>query len=160
VKKPPAADEALLQSVYDALATALAGATCPRSTTCCRFGETGREPHVWPVEMRRVAKAVMRAGGRLTEPADPEDCPFLGPQGGCRIYADRPFGCRTYFCAQGVFLGAWPRAVVEREAKRLRTLSEAQREAELLPLRTALARWFAGDGRLRRDHPRPPGERR
>jgi Fe-S-cluster containining protein len=26
-------------------------------------------------------------------------CPLLGDDGRCIIYADRPFGCRTHFCA-------------------------------------------------------------
>lgn len=49
-----------------------------------------------------VAAAGWRAAGRKAVPTDePSDgaCPFLGENGRCQIYADRPFGCRTHFCA-------------------------------------------------------------
>ena len=47
-----------------------------------------------------TAAKALRATGRtrVSERADGA-CPLLGAQGRCLIYADRPFGCRTHFCA-------------------------------------------------------------
>jgi Fe-S-cluster containining protein len=73
---------------------------CLRRTTCCRFKLTGRTPHLTRGEALTAARA-LRATGR-TRLADRPDgaCPLLDGEGRCLIYADRPFGCRTHFCAE------------------------------------------------------------
>jgi Fe-S-cluster containining protein len=42
-----------------------AGWTCEASTTCCRFGVTGREPYVTELELLAVRRAIARSGRRL-----------------------------------------------------------------------------------------------
>ena len=72
---------------------------CLRRTECCQFKLTGRTPYLTKGEALTAAKA-LRATGR-TRLANRGDgaCPLLDPEGRCLIYAERPFGCRTHFCA-------------------------------------------------------------
>ena len=73
---------------------------CLRKTECCHFKLTGRTPYLTKGEAVVAAKA-LRATGRksLSETAD-GSCPMLRQEtGNCLIYEDRPFGCRTHFCA-------------------------------------------------------------
>jgi Fe-S-cluster containining protein len=45
------------------------------------------------------AAAAVRRLGRTALGSHPEGaCPLLSPEGRCRIYEGRPFGCRTHFC--------------------------------------------------------------
>jgi Fe-S-cluster containining protein len=72
---------------------------CTRLTECCQFRLTGRTPMLTRGEALLAAQAV-RAAGRKTLPEAREGaCPLLREDGRCLIYADRPFGCRTHFCA-------------------------------------------------------------
>jgi len=73
---------------------------CTRRTECCQFKRTGLTPYLTKGEALLAARA-WRATGRtkLAVPADGA-CPMLdGKSGRCLIYASRPFGCRTHFCA-------------------------------------------------------------
>lgn len=139
-----------LDDVFGELSALFASATCPRSTRCCRFRKTGRVPYVWPVEARRVLDAVARRGGRLPRGGEAGDCPLLKSDGGCSVYDDRPFGCRTYFCDDATLPEGNPRREIDRLAKRLRAMSEGKGDRELLPLTTWLEREFDKDGRRRR----------
>ena len=56
-----------------------------------------------------------RRGGRLPRGGGEGDCPLLLPDGGCSVYEDRPFGCRTYFCGDAT-LPAGPPAAGSRWA--------------------------------------------
>jgi Fe-S-cluster containining protein len=74
---------------------------CTRLTECCRFRLTGRTPQLTRGEAMLAAQAV-RASGRKTLPSSnaPDGaCSLLREDGRCLIYQDRPFGCRTHFCA-------------------------------------------------------------
>jgi hypothetical protein len=110
-----APDRAELLALYAQADALLEGWTCACSRSgagaapeaqCCHFAVTGREPYPTAVELEEVRHA-MRAGGvaardprRLAVLARPElrACPLLSDHGRCRIYASRPFGCRTFFC--------------------------------------------------------------
>lgn len=47
-----------------------------------------------------LAAKAWKAAGRKTIPGAGGACPFLsGADGRCLIYQDRPFGCRTHYCA-------------------------------------------------------------
>jgi Fe-S-cluster containining protein len=86
-------------SVYQALDSRPVERTCTRLTECCHFKLTGRTPQLTRGEAILAAKAV-RASGRKTIPERADGaCPLLGENGACMIYRDRPFGCRTHFCA-------------------------------------------------------------
>jgi Fe-S-cluster containining protein len=89
-----------VRSIYAELAKRPIERRCEARTECCQFRLTGLTPQLTKGEALLAAKA-FRATGRksLPEPAGGV-CPLLKPETGrCLIYADRPFGCRTHFCA-------------------------------------------------------------
>ena len=89
-----------VRQVYVDLAQRPFQRNCLRETECCHFKLTGRTPYLTKGEAVVAAKA-LRATGRksLPETAD-GSCPMLRQEtGNCLIYEDRPFGCRTHFCA-------------------------------------------------------------
>ncbi len=70
---------------------------------CCHFAVTGREPYPTAVELEEVRHAMRSSAVTPRSPrslplADARPCPLLSDTGRCRIYASRPFGCRTFFC--------------------------------------------------------------
>ena len=67
--------------------------SCPSTASCCQLKLTQRQPWLWPSEWRVLT------GARLV-PASRKDgaCPYLDGKGRCSRYADRPLGCRTFFC--------------------------------------------------------------
>lgn len=100
-------------AILEQSSSLVAGSTCDCSTECCRFGVTGREPWVTRAEWDLIVAAVRRQGRRLPVIDDDDEndegrCPFLAvdeaapDRGRCRIYADRPLGCRTFFCDRAV----------------------------------------------------------
>jgi Fe-S-cluster containining protein len=74
--------------------------SCEARTECCRFQLTGLTPQLTKGEALAAAKGY-RTTGRKELPASSDGaCPLLKRDTGrCLIYADRPFGCRTHFCA-------------------------------------------------------------
>ncbi|MDQ2868963.1 MAG: YkgJ family cysteine cluster protein [Verrucomicrobiota bacterium] len=91
---------AKVRAVYAELATRPIERNCIGRAECCHFKLTGLTPFLTKGEAIVAAKA-WRASGRkkFAAPAD-GSCPMLDPQTArCLIYADRPFGCRTHFCA-------------------------------------------------------------
>lgn len=89
-----------VRTIYRELAERPVERHCELRTGCCHFKLTGKTPHLTRGEALLAAQA-LRATGRkaLPERADGA-CPLLDPQTArCLIYADRPFGCRTHFCA-------------------------------------------------------------
>jgi uncharacterized protein len=89
-----------VRAVYAELAKRPLKRACQSRTGCCQFQLTGLTPQLTKGEAL-VAATGFRATGRkeLSESADGA-CPFLKrATGRCLIYADRPFGCRTHFCA-------------------------------------------------------------
>ncbi len=89
-----------VRRVYADLAERPIERNCVRLMECCHFKLTGRTPYLTKGEAVLAAKA-LRATGRKHLPASADGmCPLLDrPTGNCLIYADRPFGCRTHFCA-------------------------------------------------------------
>jgi Fe-S-cluster containining protein len=96
---------------------------CVRRTECCQFKLTGRTPMLTAGEAL-VAAAALRASGRrsLLDSADSTTgrCPLLDPVGRCLVYAARPFGCRTHFCAAAG--GPYSRDEVRDLVRRLETI--------------------------------------
>lgn len=99
---PQKLQEALseVRQVYFDLAQRKIQRNCLRRTECCHFKLTGRTPYLTKGEALVAAKA-LRATGRKSLPENvDESCPMLEAQtGNCLIYENRPFGCRTHFCA-------------------------------------------------------------
>jgi Fe-S-cluster containining protein len=89
-----------VRKVYVDLAQKPIQRNCVRRTECCHFKLTGRTPYLTKGEALIAAKA-LRATGRKSLPENADgSCPMLQPEtGNCLIYDDRPFGCRTHFCA-------------------------------------------------------------
>lgn len=86
--------------MYADLAARPADRSCARLTECCHFQLTGLTPYLTKGEALVAARA-WRATGRKKLPDDRGGgCPLLNRASGrCLIYADRPFGCRTHYCA-------------------------------------------------------------
>lgn len=73
--------------------------SCPGTAECCQLAVTGKEPWLWPSEFELLREALRQQGRGLPPARTDEACPFLDASGKrCSVYADRPFGCRTFFC--------------------------------------------------------------
>ena len=95
----PAEIVAEVRSIYDELENRPVERNCLRRTECCQFKLTGQTPYLTMGEALVAAKA-LRATGRTRLPKHIDGiCPLLGDDARCIIYAGRPFGCRTHFCA-------------------------------------------------------------
>ena len=96
----PDAAVARVREIYAELAQRPIERSCMRVNECCQFRITGRTPYLTRGEALVAAKG-LRASGRKELPAGSDGaCPLLDRNAGkCLIYADRPFGCRTHFCA-------------------------------------------------------------
>jgi Fe-S-cluster containining protein len=91
---------AAVRQIYAELAQRPVERQCLRRTECCQFKLTGLTPYLTKGEALVAARA-LRASGRKALPHETEGaCPLLERQSGkCLIYADRPFACRTHYCA-------------------------------------------------------------
>ncbi len=89
-----------VRQVYAELAARPISRNCSGLAECCRFKLTGLTPYLTKGEALLAAKA-WRATGRKNLPESTDGrCPMLDPATSrCLIYQDRPFGCRTHFCA-------------------------------------------------------------
>ena len=107
-----------VRAVYRDLEARALPRDCMRRTACCQFQLTGKIPHLTRGEAELAAKA-LRATGRKTLPERADGaCPLLDPATSrCLIYQDRPFGCRTHFCAAAG--GNYPREAVLDLIRRL-----------------------------------------
>ena len=100
-QRPSATSEsiAIVRAIYAEVDARPVERACLRRTECCQFRVTGRTPYLTKGEALTAARA-LRATGRTRLPERGDGaCPLLDGGGRCLIYADRPFGCRTHFCA-------------------------------------------------------------
>jgi Fe-S-cluster containining protein len=100
-RRQPTLAQALrhLAALYRQADAAYARFSCPASSECCQLTQRGRQPWLWPVEWAALQDALARQGRRVPEARADGGCPLLDAAGRrCTVYADRPFGCRTYFC--------------------------------------------------------------
>jgi Fe-S-cluster containining protein len=89
-----------VRQVYADLAARPIERSCTRLQECCHFKLTGRTPYLTRGEALVAAKALRATGRKGLPPAENGTCPLLDLRSGnCLIYNDRPFGCRTHFCA-------------------------------------------------------------
>jgi Fe-S-cluster containining protein len=94
-----------LAAIYrraDELSAAAPHDGCERCARCCQFGLLGREPYVTSIELAVLCRAWRRGGrARLARHAEAlKICPLLTAESRCAAYADRPLGCRTFWCRQ------------------------------------------------------------
>lgn len=110
-----------VRQIYAELAQRPIERGCLRANECCQFRLTGRTPYLTRGEALVAAKG-LRASGRKELPrASDGACPLLDERAGkCLIYADRPFGCRTHFCAAAG--GPYARREVADLIQRLETI--------------------------------------
>lgn len=130
------ADAALLEelaALYREVDTLYAGWSCPGTTECCRFGITGRQPYVTSIELSAVRRAIAQRGAPLapakralpiTRDEEAERiCPLLDRNQRCSIYADRPLGCRTFYCERATRGDHGTRAELQDVVRKLQDLA-------------------------------------
>ena len=127
-----------VRQVYLDLAQRPLERNCMRRTECCHFKLTGRTPYLTKGEALIAAKA-LRATGRKSLPENADgSCPMLQQKtGNCLIYEDRPFGCRTHFCAAAG--GPVARREVVDLIRRLEEVDVALNGNGARPLQSAVA---------------------
>ena len=107
-----------VRAVYAELAKRPIERNCSLTTSCCQFKLTGRTPYLTKGEALVAAKGVRAAGRKELPERDDGACSLLNSRtGNCMIYAERPFGCRTHFCAAAG--GPYARSVVIDLIRRL-----------------------------------------
>ncbi len=89
-----------VRAIYSELAKRPVARNCLARTECCQFQLTGQTPHLTKGEALLAAKAFRAAGRKELPETNDGACPLLRRETGkCMIYLDRPFSCRTHFCA-------------------------------------------------------------
>jgi len=89
-----------VRAVYAELARRPVERRCTLLTQCCQFKITGATPYLTKGEALMAARGVRAAGRKALPERTDGACPLLHPYTGrCMIYAERPLGCRTHFCA-------------------------------------------------------------
>lgn len=112
-----------VRGIYRDLAVRPIDRDCRLRTQCCHFRLTGKIPQLTLGEALLAARA-LKATGRKSLPVRRDGaCPLLDPETSrCLIYEDRPFGCRTHFCAEAG--GPHPRRDVIDLIHRLEEIDE------------------------------------
>lgn len=89
-----------VRAIYQDLSKRPVPRNCTGCAECCHLQRVGHTPYLTKGEALVAAKA-FRATGRKNFPEEDDGiCPMLHrATGRCMIYADRPFACRTHFCA-------------------------------------------------------------
>lgn len=109
------------QAVLRKADAAWAKHSCPGTAECCQLAKTGRPPVLWPSEWE-----LLKAKGPVPPPRADGGCPFLDAEGKrCTVYADRPLGCRTFFCHRIVGPAKLPAEETNALFNRLRALNLA-----------------------------------
>lgn len=133
-----------VREIYADLEARPFGRDCRARTECCRFRLTGRTPHLTLGEALVAASGWRAAGKKVVPPesAGSADgaCPFLGENGKCQIYRDRPFGCRTHFCSPAG--GMINRSEIVDLIRRLEEIDESLGGDGPKALRSAMAAVF------------------
>ncbi len=124
------------QGIYEDLGKLRVTRNCVGRAECCHFKLTGRTPYLTAGEAITAAKAWKSTGRKLLPEKEDGSCPFLDQTQKCLIYDDRPFGCRTHFCAAAG--GVYARKDVLDLIRRLEVIDRRLGGEGSLPLTTAL----------------------
>lgn len=112
-----------LRAIYRQADAAYAPFSCPASGECCQLSKTRRQPWLWEPEWKLLS-------ARRPLPPQRADggCPYLDATGSrCTAYADRPFGCRTFFCERIQGPARQPAETVDALLRRLEAVSQRVR---------------------------------
>jgi len=140
-REPERQATADLAAFYQRVDRAHEGFSCPQSGDCCQLRTTGREPYLWRIEWLLLSRRIAERGGRLPPAREDGGCRFLDPAGRrCTVYADRPFGCRTFGCERASGMTRGLREEVRHFTRELSGLSEQFDPEDGGP--RALTRWF------------------
>lgn len=113
-----------VRAVYAELTQRPVERRCTLLTECCQFKITGLTPYLTKGEALVAARGVRAAGRKQLPERGDGACPLLHPLSGkCMIYQERPFGCRTHFCATAG--GQYARADVLDLIRRLEKVDAA-----------------------------------
>lgn len=146
--QPPNPREAIaaVREIYAELAQRPIERACTLRTECCHFKLTGRTPFLTKGEALTAAHALRATGRKGLPDRDDGACPLLhAGTGRCLIYAARPFGCRTHFCAAAG--GPYARREVVDLIHRLEALDADLGGDGALPLPAAVERALRDAGR-------------
>lgn len=135
-----------LDEVYAAVDAAVAAArpVCHASGKCCRFTEYGHTLFL----SRFEAEILLESAPDYEPPVSRDGCPFQ-VDGRCTARAERPLGCRIYFCDPN-YVGVGE-AITEDALRWLKRLADEHDTGwEYAPLHHFLNRAVqpAGKGRL------------
>lgn len=122
MKKPTPDFRPEIEAIYAELEHRPLPRQCEMLTGCCHFRIAGHTPMLTNGEALYAAQGVRASGRKALKPHPDGACPLLGRDGRCTIYAHRPFGCRTHFCATAG--GMYPRKHVADLIQRLEALDE------------------------------------
>ncbi|MBU3665197.1 MAG: YkgJ family cysteine cluster protein [Chthoniobacterales bacterium] len=118
-----AAALAEVRAIYCDLAERPLERRCELRTECCHFKLTGKTPYLTRGEALLAAHALRTTGRKSLPSRNDGACPLLDAQTSrCLIYENRPFGCRTHFCAAAG--GPYARRDVIDLIRRLETIDE------------------------------------
>ena len=121
-----------LAAVYRVADAAYAPYSCPATAECCQLAARGREPWLWEVEWQALRDAVPSLPPRRADGG----CPFLDATGQrCTAYANRPLGCRTFFCHRRQGPAHEPVAQMDQLQRRLETVARRLNPDEAGPRR-------------------------
>jgi Fe-S-cluster containining protein len=138
-----------LRAVYRQADAAYAPFSCSASGECCQLAVTQRQPWLWYPEWRLLTRH-----HPLPPPRADGGCPYLDAAGKrCTVYADRPFGCRTFFCSRIRGPSRQPADTVTALLLRLERVS--QRVLPSLKGPRPLLEWHAEAHALARKEPKP-----
>jgi len=130
-----------VREIYAGLESRPIERSCKLRTECCHFRLTGKTPHLTKGEALVAGRAFKATGRKALPPAPDGACPFLHPQTKrCLIYASRPFGCRTHFCAAAG--GPYARRDVSDLIRRLEAIGHALGGRDARPLEAAVAEYL------------------
>ncbi|MDK3159492.1 YkgJ family cysteine cluster protein [Kamptonema cortianum] len=125
-----------VESVYDETGKLRLERNCVGRAECCQFSLTGRTPYLTKGEAIVAARAWKATGRKLLPQKKDGSCPFLDDSHKCMIYAARPFGCRTHFCAAAG--GPYARKQVIHLIRTLEQIDLVCGGEGALPLETAI----------------------
>ncbi|MBX7117213.1 MAG: YkgJ family cysteine cluster protein [Myxococcaceae bacterium] len=136
-------EEQETRAVYRLADALYAPYSCPATAECCQLTRTRRQPWLWPSEWRVLREGVLKTHGVVPLSRPDGACPLLDATGKhCTVYANRPFGCRTFFCHRIRGPSQQPVIAMNGLLERLERIN--QREDDELPAEPLqLLEWFA-----------------